>query len=301
MPLTLKNIRDHVSGMLDVDDADFLVKIRDYINISARDVWMAKPWRERRAEATLLTVAPYSTGTVSSSSTTITGSGTTFPAATAAGLARFAKDYASPWYTVTTRDSATQLTLSESYAETALSASTYVLYQDVFELDIASDTLIDIRLLKAGDDGPLRTLHERVMDDGVTLPGCSGAPTHYTLMAGNTSSGKKRVRLWPVPDAVYRLRYRYLTQYVDMIGDGDECLVPESRRDLLICGALRWGYRAKDEYQKAMAEDQRFQVMLEQHWSRERDHGPLPGRLRRWNSGSGGYRDGFNISTYNVV
>lgn len=299
MALTLATIRNHVLAMLDVDDSDASSKVTDYINMSARDIWLAHPWRERRAEATITTVAPYSTGTVSTSGATVTGSGTTFPAATAAGLARFAKSYSDPWYTVTTRDSATQLTLSESYAETALSGATYTLYQDVYELASGVDTLIDLRLLKASDDGPLRTLHERVLDEGATLPGLADHPTHYSMIASNATTAVKRVRLWPVPDAVYRVKYRYLKAYTDMSADGDECVVPESRRDLIICGALRWGYRLKDEYRKAQTEDARFEALLRMHWQRERDHAPLAGRLRRFDS-AGPYRPSWDINTLDV-
>lgn len=300
MALTLATIRNHVLAMLDVDDSDTSSKVTDFINMSARDIWLAHPWRERRAEGTITTVAPYSTGTVSTSSTTVTGSGTTFPAATAAGLARFAKSYSDPWYTVTTRDSGTQLTLSEAYAETALSGATYVLYQDVFELASGVDTLIDLRILKNGDDGPLRTLHERVMDEGATLPGLSDHPTHYSMLASNATTAVKRVRLWPVPDAVYRIKYRYLKAYTDMSADGDECVVPESRRDLILCGALRWGYRLKDEYRKAQAEDARFEGLLRLHWQRERDHAPLAGRLRRFDR-TGPSRAAWDIDTLDVT
>ena len=300
MPLNLKNIRDHVLAMMDVDDDDAKVKARDFINMAGRDIWMAKPWRERRAEATITTAAPYSTGTVSTSSTTVTGSGTTFPAATAANLARFAKSYNDPFYQVTSRDSATQLTLAEAYAETALSGSAYVLYQDVYELDADTDTLIDMRLLSAQDGGPLRTLYERRLDEGATLPGLADAPTHFALINNNLTKQLKRVRLWPVPDAAYRIKYRYLRAYTDLIGDGDECVIPESRRDLLICGAMRWAYRLKDEYQKAVAEDGRFQQMLKDHWERERDHAPLIGRLRRFDSPSI-IRDRWDAGTASIT
>lgn len=282
MALTFVNLQDHVIDMIDVDDTDTRTYVKAYLNMAGRDVWKAYPWYERRVEGSLTTVAPYSTGTVSSSGTTITGSGTTFPAATAAGLARFARSYADPFYTVTTRDSATQLTLADSYAETALSGSNYVLFQDVYELASTVDTVIDLRLIKAQDHGPLDGILERRMDEAAYIPGQSGTPWSWALVTPNPTTKVKRVRLWPVPDAVYRVKYRALTDYTDMSSDSDECVVPESRRDLLIVGALRWAWRLKDEDAKADAAEVRFQQLLQMHWRRERVQSPLAARLGRY-------------------
>jgi hypothetical protein len=284
MPLNLKNLQDHIADIIDVDDEDTMASVRAYINMAARDIWMAYPWHERRDEGTLTTVAPYSTGTVSSSSATITGSGTTFPAATAANLARFAKSYSEPWYVVQSRDSATQLTLTESYVDTALSASAYTLYQDTFELAAAVDTIIDVRLLKGMDSGPLAGMLERRLDEMAYIPGQAGTPEAWALVAPNATTLSKRVRLWPVPDAVYRLKYRYLKAYQDMATDGDECMVPESRRDLLLTGTLRWAWRLKEEDDKADAAEVRFQQLLKIHWQREKAQSPLPARIGRYDS-----------------
>lgn len=297
MALTYLNLQDHVLALIDRDDSDTRTKVKAYLNMAGRDVWTAYAWRERRGEGTITTVAPYSTGTVASSETTITGTGTTFPSYTAA-LATFARSYSAPPYLVATRDSGTQLTLADSYAETALSGSSYVVYQDLYSLASDADTLIGVRLLKEGMDGTLGQLTEGRLEDMVTIPGESGTPSVYSMVT-NTSGGLKRVRLWPVPDAVYRLKYRYLKAYTDMSADADECVVPESRRDLLICGTLRWAYRLAGQYQKAMAEEQKFWAEVRRHWGMERDHSPVKYRISKF-TGPAYWRDPFDISTIGV-
>lgn len=298
-PTTFLEIQDHLMDLLDVDDTATRTFVKDYINFTARDIWLAHPWPERYAEATITTLSPYSTGTVASSGATITGTGTTFPATFTAALARFAASYASPFYTVSTRDSATQLTLSESYAETALSGSTYVYYQDIYNLASDVDELVDVRLLKAGQHGPIAAVLEKRLDEQAYIPGSAGTPIVYS-MVGQSSAGLKRVRLWPVPDNVYRLKYRYLKGYTEMTADADECVIPESRRDLLIVGALRYGYRLKDEYAKAGQEEALFRRMLAEHWAREKDKAVLPARLAPFDGGSRRV-DPWDISTMTIV
>lgn len=298
MALTFLDLQDHVLDLIDVDDATTRARVSDYINIAGRDVWMAHPWPERQAEGTITTLAPYSTGTVSSSGTTITGSGTTFPTTYTATLFRFATAYGAPFYQVTTRDSATQLTLAESYVGTALSGATYVLWQDIYNLASDVDTLVDVRLLKQGADGPIHGALERRLDEDAYFAREAGYPVAY-CMTTQSSAGLKRVRLWPAPDEQYRLKYRYLKSYTDMSADGDECVVPESRRDVLIAGSLRYAYRLKDEYQKALAEEANFNRMLAEHWRREKQQAPIQARRRPFDRARGG-RDPFDIGTVGV-
>lgn len=279
MALTFTSLQDQVLDLIDADDPATREHVKNFINSSARDVWMAFPWRERRAEAIVTTVAPYSTGTVSTSGATVTGSGTTFPSTYTAGLFKFAPGYSSPWYYVTSRDSATQLTLARSFIETALSGSAYVVWQDTYNLASDVDTLVAVRLLKNGQDGPIAITTEDRLDEAAYHPATAAAPV-VCAMVPQSSAGLPRIRLWPTPDAAYALSYRYLKAYTDMAAGSDLCVVPESRRDVLVCGALRWGFRLKNQYQKATAEDARFEGLLRQAWARERDVSPLPMRLR---------------------
>lgn len=298
MALTLATIRNHVMAMIDRDDSDTSSKVTDYINITGRDIWKAHPWNERQREASVITLDDYSTGTVTvtKASATVTGSGTTFPATIVNGRTKFSLGFGQPAYLIATRDSATQLTLVDAYCEATQSGATYVVYTDLYEVDSACDTILDVALAYGTDGGPLSFALERRMDELAFQPGSGGRPVAWCMKGPNSSTGVKRIRLWPAPDDTYRLRYRYMTDYTDMSADGDVCVVPESRRDLLICGTLRWAYRLSGDYQKAMAEEQKFAAMLRTHWERERVVESQGSRLRPFDSGLLDIR-GWDINT----
>lgn len=287
MALTFLEMQDEVLDTIDADDTTTRSHVKNYINRSAKDVWVAHPWRERRKEKTFVTAAPYSTGTVSISngSATVTGSGTTFPTTYTATLFRFATGYGANFYPVTSRDSATSLTLTDNFYETTLSGSTYVLWQDIYRLHSEVDTLIEMRLQYPGFDGPMAVTTEARLDEVVYHPDRADKPTVWAMTA-NSSTGLKQVRLWPVPDNTYRIVYRYLAVYTDMSADEDECVVPENHRDLIVCGALRWAYRLKREHEKAMVEDRRFEQMLSAAIRRVRDVSPAGGRIRPFDARS---------------
>lgn len=299
MPLTFKNIQDLVLDMIDVDDSTTRDYVKKFINMTGRDIWMARPWAERYEEAEIRTVAPYTTGTVSVTlgNDGVTGSGTTFPTTIVNNETKFALSFGDPWYIIKQRHSATSLTLEVNYAEATESGQSYVVYQDVYPLAADVDELVDVRLLKANDDGSITDLLEKRMDEAVYIPGHSGVPGVYSMVHGHGDGS--HIRIWPVPDNIYRLRYKYLKAYTEMTADADESVIPESRRDLLIVGTLRHAYRLKDEYQKADAEEARYVRLLEEHWRNEKAKAGVSARLARFDRRIVP-RDPFDISTIGI-
>lgn len=85
-------------------------------------------------EGVILTIAPYTTGTVSvtADSKTVTGSGTTFTAAMAGRKIRIAGN--NEYYRIDTRDSDTQLTLEQNYQGATASGQTYSIFKDEYRL-----------------------------------------------------------------------------------------------------------------------------------------------------------------------
>lgn len=297
MPLTFLEIQDEVQMAVDVDDSTTLAIIKNFINRSARAIWTAHPWTERRKEGELRTFAPYSTGTVTATngSATITGSGTTFPTTYTATLFRFGLDYTGPFYPVTSRDSGTGLTLSANYHEATVSGSAYVLWQDVYRLATDVDTLIDIRLHKEGQDGPLALTTESRLDSVAYAPRFSDSPK-VLAMTAPSSAGVKQVRLWPVPDTTYRLPYRYLSAYTDMTADADECVVPENMRDIIVMGTLRWAWGFKNQYAKSLQCERAFRGMIAEAWAQQKPLAPLPGRIKPFDDARK-VRDTWDLST----
>lgn len=96
----------------------------------------AWPWPHYRARGTIATINDYSTGTVdvTNGSTTVSAgdSAPSFPAAAGGRKIRFSSQQA--WYDILTRDSATQLTLTQAYQGTTLDEGTYTIFQDEYRL-----------------------------------------------------------------------------------------------------------------------------------------------------------------------
>lgn len=300
MAITFKNIQDIILDKIDVDDATTLGYVKQFINMAGRDIWMAHPWFERYEEAEITTVAPYSTGTITATkgSTTVTGSGTSFPTTIVNYETKFARSISDPWYAIASRGSATSLTLETAYAETSTGAgASYVVYWDTYALSPTVDELVDVRLIKPNYDGSMTQVLEKRMDEAVYIPGHKGVPGVYCLAHGRQDN--KHIRLWPVPDDTYRIRYKFLKEYEDMVNDADESVIPESRRDLLICGALIHAFRLRDQYDKAAIEEVRFSRMLEEHWRREKAVAVVPARLQRFDKRIK-VRDPFDISTLGI-
>lgn len=300
MAITFKNIQDIVLEKIDVDDSATRDYVKSFINMTGRDIWMAHPWPERYEEAEIQTIAPYTTGTVNlnNGSDTVVGNATTFPTTIVVYETKLARSFSDPWYTIKQRHSAVLIDLESKYAEETVNGSSYVIYWDTYALSNDLDELVDIRLLKPNYDGSMTQVLEKRMDEAVYIPGHSGVPGVYCLAHGR--GGSRHIRVWPVPDDTYRMRYKYLKAYSDMVNDADESVIPESRRDLLICGTLRHAYRLRDQLNEANNEETRFRVMLDEHWRREKNSAVVSARLQRFDRRIRP-RDPFDISTIGIL
>lgn len=76
------------------------------------------------------------------------------------------------------------------------------------------------------------------------MPAATGRPVFYGL-------GAEGIRLWPTPDAVYTLTYRYYKDPADMVADADVSTVPADWHDLMVTFALARAYRAEDDAEMA--------------------------------------------------
>jgi hypothetical protein len=205
--------------------------------------------------------APYSTGTIAISSGTasVIGTGTTFPS-WAANALLLVEDV---FLEVSTRDSATGLTLKETYDAASLTGKTYYLYY----CDYAKPAgLLGIQRFLS----PLATFtpvsdvtmaEQRVMRDSASRSGFS-----YNL-------SDSKLRIWPCPTttAVYKYigRRRPTTLiYDDDIADWDPSLLPVLRRAIDWQLALRGQCKAGDVAQTFTT----LQLAVENAWGAMQDH-----------------------------
>lgn len=266
--------QDRVLGVLGTSRSTDRTRVKNYINETARDVWRSHPWWERKVKAFVSCVAPYTTGTVSTtkSSATVTGSGTVFPAAAATQPYKFASGYNEPWYEVSARGGNTSLTLDRVWATTALSASTYVLYDDRVTLATDVDVLLtDEVVLFHGGEGKMGRLSE--YDEAeYPWPTGSGIPTWFMVIEP-TSTGRKRLRLGPdVPDDIYAIRYGYLKTYTRLSQDGQTFPHAEELVDVIVEGALARSYREEPwaDTEACNKAEMRYRAMLAEEIARQK-------------------------------
>lgn len=237
MALTYAEMVGELGAWFDLDvtpNSEGETTVKRALNWGARRVWNARFWHERRGVTQVYTALPYSTGTVTLTnlSTTVTGSGTTWTSAmTGRKIARSLQD---PPYRFT-YVGATSGTIAPStgYAEATASGAGYVIYQD--EYDIATDVqdIYECQLFRQEMGGKMDKVSESALDGGRFIHGVSGYPVAFS-QTGEQTVGTKRLRVYPIPDAVYRIQVKYWKRYSNMTAPGSTCGLHEDKEFLVL-------------------------------------------------------------------
>lgn len=264
----LNRTRANASGTTEI------VYAKRYINQALHDIHIQQnwPWAERRA--TLLTHAPYTTGTVSialATRTTVAGvstlwntavTGMGFNNARAGGKLTFSGG--TDVYEVSSVGSDTAITLTDRFiGDTALSAATYTYYEDEYALASDFFRLVDSRELQG--DVVLEVLSRQEFYRRDPRNSTTDQPVRCTIIdlapSGGTSTNP-RMLLHPPPNAVYRIPYRYITSSLatssagaaltQLSADTDEPIIPLRYRHVLVFYAqVLWYTDYKDDPQRA--------------------------------------------------
>lgn len=296
---TYLELQDRVLNQLGTSETADRNLVKDYLNEAGRDIWRQYPWHERKTWAWASCVAPYTTGTISTTkaSTSVTGSGTVFPAASATRPYKFASGYGEPWYEVSARGGDTALTLDRVWNTTSLSGSGYVLFDDRVWLASDCETLLtkEVWITNTGTGQMIRMHHSA--DSEQPWPMGAGVPWWFVLTedvdevtsAGTTTY--KRIRLGPVaPDDIYAIRYAYLKKWTDLSSDSDTPALNEALVDLMVEGALHRAYKEEPWRDTDLAErsEMAYGRLLAKEIQRARDEYPNTVRLRSFDEPPGG-------------
>lgn len=286
MATTFLNMQDEVLGFLGESTSDTRTRVKRFLNRAASDFHYRYPWHWRRAVGFVSTVAPYTTGTVTltNGSTTVTGSGATFT--TAMVGRKIALTYGSPWYTISAFVSTTEVTLDRAYVEDTTSGATYVIYQDLYALSSAADSLLaqEVVCHKAGGE-VLGRLTRTEVENAWAFPSGAGVPSYFHLHGVN-SSGYLQIRVGrEVPSTAFSIRYGYLSAYTEMSADGDLCVVPERFRHIIIHGALREAYKLYNDDSLASQHGAAFDQQIALAWMRQQSEVPAVFEMRAFDEG----------------
>lgn len=224
LTLTRDDLRKAVGNLLGMGidltawDSDFATRVDMTVDIGCR--WVYEPelipgeaqvhiWSFMQPKMMAFSLSqPYATGTVTVVAGVVTGSGTTFPSWAADG--EFVVDGIS--YSVSTRDSATQLTLDDT-SVTAAAGSVYTLQQVDYTLpELFGGFLGDLYLNQTNNS--LGYVLERGSKEELLEMQKSGIadfaaqPCRFAVFAKDqTGDSDQRwmLTVWPLPDAVYTL------------------------------------------------------------------------------------------------
>src|SRR5688572_11173761 len=180
------------------------------------------PWAERKG--TVITRAPYTTGTVSittaTSRTAVTGASTLWTTTDSYGTANVRAGGKiivgnNDVYEVATVPSATSLTFSTQYTGDDLSAASYTYYEDEYALATDFARFVDLRTFSQDMNIPLIGRREfRIMyprNDRVGLPRVA---TYWMRSFSGSTAPRHTVTFHNPPDSAYSIPYWYVTNYL---------------------------------------------------------------------------------------
>lgn len=215
-------------------------------------------WERLSAQSAFATPASYATGTVAvtNGSDSIVGTGTTWTEAMTNRMIRFAGQ--SEYYNFTFVD-ATHGTLDRVYAGTTAAAATFRIDQNVYALPATLRTLDSLEIPGCG---PLHLASGTDFDsDRMTY----GQPAYYALHMDTVDDVPQvQVELWPVPERVYTVNYRWHKDVSNPTGSTQSSILPWINN-----GALKYGVLADiatllEKPQQATSWETRFLQLVNQ-------------------------------------
>lgn len=208
-PSLLERIGHHLFGIRSAFSSDQTTDIEECIKDGLNDVYTAHSWSFFRPVKEITTTAPYDTGTITIASGVVTLSDGTFPSWAAVGVLLIDNEY----YDVDTRDGDTQITLEDT-SVTEADASSYELGRPEYDLPTTFEAIEGDLTYEPGQSDfypPVRQKHDgeirRLRQDDPY----HDRPVYYgirTVEFDPTVGSRRRLSLYPTPDAAYVLKAR---------------------------------------------------------------------------------------------
>lgn len=245
-----------------------LEQAKRYINTSCHDMALGHdykmPWLER--QATLVTHAPYSDGTVGIAvgGTALVGTGTLWATDNNYGqdnmrsTGRVVIDGGANIYRISSVTDDTNAVLQDQYvASSAASGATYTYFEDEYAL--ANDFLRPLDFQFFSVPMEIQLIPRNEFRRRIPRPNTPGRPKVATIVDAGfrdaNTTPTKYVKFYPYPDGHYLIPYSYITKNIGvhfegdevniMTEDDDEPLIPVRYRHLIVLGALTHWYRDK--------------------------------------------------------
>jgi hypothetical protein len=236
-------------------------------------------WRRQDAEVVLVTVAPYTTGTllVTEGSAALVLTDGTFTAAMTGRSLRV--DGREEWYEFT-RVGATTGTLDREYEGETETAATYSIYQNIYPLP--ADCRV-VNGITSAELGPLGKMSRTELNATAAGRPATGTPRLFAPYMDNASDPPlTQIEVYPIPDAVVSLVVSY-TAEASAIAGTDTTILPWLRPAALIAGATADALEHLENYQRADRQKLKYEEYLADMMRTESlARGPQPMRLANW-------------------
>lgn len=205
-----ERLGEHMFGATSGHDAGETEKIEICIEDGLKDVYAEHDWSFFKPIQDLTTTAPYDTGTVTvvDGVVTLTVAGT-FPSWAADGIFKIDNGY----YSVASLDGDQQITLNDT-SVAAAALSTYELGRPEIDLPVAFESIAPDAILHfyPGQNEcypPVHPRHDRQIRSFQQRNPYYDRPVLYSLRTVEfdaTVGSRRRLALYPTPDAVYTMR-----------------------------------------------------------------------------------------------
>jgi hypothetical protein len=199
---TFNTVQSRVTNLVGSNVSISSTEIQQIIAAEHDTILNDNTWADRRAEAVLPLVGPYSAGTISTVGTAVTGTNTVF---TALMVGRYLRvSLATQYYLITAVADTTHLTIEAAVPAGDVTNSTYTIFQTVYTLPSNCERITSIRYQLPLQDTPLQELNRIDPYRSVT----SDIPFRYSYRE-LSSAGYRQIEVWPTPTSAVLLRFDY--------------------------------------------------------------------------------------------
>lgn len=247
--MTFTEICSAVTDQFGDTSAAMLVRVKRYVNWCQQDVASRENWEFIFDDSYIQCTAPYETGTVYVSATTLTGVDTVFTSGMVGRKIRIGGE--SDYYTISAFTSTTELTLDQTYRgtyDTLAEATTYTIYQDIYSLGSTVEKVIAI--ISPDNTQRIGHISKAEMLSMNPNPTSTGTPYLWTE-AGRDSNGYMQIQLSNIPDSNYVLYYWFRKRLTDMTEDSTVSVIPVKYHRVLYLGAMAQCYDYDQDPQSA--------------------------------------------------
>lgn len=259
--LTFSDLENEVYAHtgLDSTDSTNTTNVDRWLNYCQQDLCTRWPWKFMESRESIVTVADYTTGTVSvnSGSATVTGVGTAFTS-THANLQYWIQFSGSnDWYQITARASGLSITIEQAYQGTSnLSGSAYIVRKKYYSLPSTCDRIVDV--INQGTPLKLVQVDPRTADDIYPNPQSTNTSYGY-LMWGIDSSGNIQIIPFPFPSDARVFELKTIKRPVD-----GAISIPNKYAHIIAWGAISIGFAFLRKFDAAAAWSSKVEQRLKE-------------------------------------